>query len=133
MTGPTPPTQPNPAAVRASRVPNPNVALGFLIVSNPDADIGRIRRLRWVAMAVRLVSRLLMVGIVIVVVPLVFATASWLSNGQLPPPEFLWGVVVAVVVSAAAWGTWLWSHRIEQLRRELASVDGIDRNKPRLV
>lgn len=121
------------AVARASHVPNPNVGLGFLIVANPDADLGRIRRLRWVAMAVRSVSRVLMVGIVVVVLPLAFATASFLSAGRLPPVEFVGAAGLVVVLSAGAWGTWLLGHRVEQRRRELASIDGIDRNKPRLV
>ncbi len=132
MTGPVPPAAPDPAALRASHVPNPNVALGFLVVSNPLADVGRIRRLRWVAMGVRFLSRLFMMGIVVVVVPLVFGAASWLSNAQLPPREFLWGIAVAILLILAAWGTWVLGHRIEQVRRELASVDGVDRNKPRV-
>ena len=133
MTGPVPPAPPDPGAIRASHVPNPNVALGFLIVSNPDADLGRIRRLRWLAMGVRFVSRILMIGIVIVGLPMLFAAASWLSNGQLPPSDFLWGVIVVIMLVGTAWGAWLLGHRIEQVRRELASVDGIDRNKPRVM
>ena len=133
MTGPTPPPRPNAAAERAGHVPNPNVGLGFLIVSNPDANLRRIGWLRWLAMGVRLLSRLLIAGIVVVVLPLVFAAASWLSNGQLPPAEFAWGIAVACLLTGAAWGTWALGHLIEQRRRELASIDGVDRNKPRLL
>lgn len=131
MTGLKPSRTHDPRVDRASHVPNPNIGIGFLIVANPDADMGRIRRLRWVAMIVRFASRIFMLGIVVVVLPLLFATASWLSNGQLPPRQFLWGLAVVVLLTLAAIATWWLSHRIEQTRRELASIDGIDRNKPR--
>lgn len=131
LTGPTRPRTPDPNVARASRVPNPNIAIGFLIVANPDAVLGRIRRLRWVAILVRFTSRIFMMGVVVVALPLLFATASWLSNGQVPPQEFVWGLVVLIGLTAAAIGAWWLGHRIEQTRRELASIDGIDRNKPR--
>ena len=127
----------NPRSVakvgRVSYVPNPNVGIGFLIVSNPAADLGRIARLRWVAAAVRLVSRLCIAVMVVVGFPLVLGAVSHLVHGQLPPMEYAQALGVWVLATGAAVGTWVGSDTIERHRRVLASHDGIDRNPKRTL
>lgn len=118
---------------RVSHVPNPNVGIGFLIVSNPAADLARIARLRWVAAAVRLVSRLCIMVMVVVGFPLVLGAVSHLVAGQLPPPGYLQALGVAVLATMAAVGTWVGSDAIERHRRILASHDGVDRNPKRTL
>lgn len=104
------------------------------MVTNPEADLGRLRRLRRLAIAVRMVARIGAVLIVAVGTVTMLSCASWLGAGRVVPSgEQVKGAVATAGTFAVAWLSWQLAGWIEHKRRELAAHDGVDRNRVQVL